>query len=70
MSETKWHRICAGLYKIGDVTVDRQWYRGYQCDMWHVIVDGRFVEMHAYLRDAKAAAITLVKARGEKVVSR
>ena len=51
-----WHRVCGGLYKMGDITVDRVWHPEHNDFMWHVIVDGETVESWAYLKSAKEAA--------------
>ena len=60
-----WRRICAGLYEVGGVRVERRWHRGYCCEMWNVLVGEECVEMDGYLRDAKDTATALAKARGE-----
>jgi hypothetical protein len=54
-----WRRVCAGLYKLGDIEVDRRWHNSGPCfgtEMWHVIINGQTIEKHAYLADAKKAA--------------
>lgn len=58
-----WHRICPGLYRIGNIYVEKIWHSKGACKgshMWHVIVDGRTLVKWAYLRDAKRAAHKLV----------
>ena len=54
-----WQRVCAGLYKLGDITVEQVYHSEGVCrgqQMWHVIVNGRTVQKWAYLKDAKADA--------------
>lgn len=61
-TKNKWHRVCAGLYKLGDIEVDRRYHSSGPCarnEMWHVVVNGKSVEKHAYLSCAKEAAVLL-----------
>jgi len=51
--------VCPGVYTLGDIEVIQVYHwDGHLAghDIWHVIVNGRLVEMRAYLRDAKKAA--------------
>lgn len=57
-----WNRVCAGLYRLGDITVDQIWHSDGPCAgnyMWHVIVDGKTLVKHAYLKEAKKEAIRI-----------
>ena len=54
-----WTRICAGLYRLGNITVERNWHSKGICAgnyMWHVVVEGQTTVKHAYLKEAKKAA--------------
>ena len=58
--ECKWHRVCPGLYHIGNVTVNQLWHIDGSF-MWHVIVNDQTVIKWAYLRDAKVTALKIHK---------
>ena len=54
-----WHRECAGLYRLGDITVEQIWHPDGICagnNMWHVIINGKTIVKWAYLSDAKKTA--------------
>jgi len=55
----KWRRVCPGVYRLGDITVEQIWHSSGPCagnNMWHVIVGGKTLITWAYLRDAKQFA--------------
>lgn len=54
-----WERICAGLYRLGDIEVNQIYHNQGTCEgqhMWHVIVDGKTLIKWSYLKDAKKSA--------------
>ena len=54
-----WHRVCPGLYRLGDIEVEQIWHTNGPCKgshMWHVFIDGKSIVSHAYLKDAKKEA--------------
>lgn len=51
-----WHRVCPGLYKMGDITVEQVWDNESKQNMWRVVVGGKAIISWACLKDAKLTA--------------